>query len=229
MKKRQIAWIILYFAIVGGLLVIIGSWTYRVDPFFHFHKPKTDSYFYPLNNQRSQNDGIVRNFEYDGLITGTSMAENFKTSEAEKFFGGNFIKVPYSGGSYKEINDNLKVALSHNNNLNKIIRGLDMGKFFDKKDYMREDLGTYPLYLYDDNIFNDVQYIFNRDVIFSRVYPMIKENVEESFTGGITTFDTYSNWMDSCPFGRIELYPDGVTVKESAAKMEITEEEKTLF
>lgn len=55
---------------------------------------------------------------------------------------------------------------------------------------------------------------------------MIKENVEESFTGGITTFDAYSNWMDSCPFGRTILYPDGVIVKKIAAQVEITEEEK---
>lgn len=30
------------------------------------------------------------------------MTENFKTSEASAVFGYNFIKVPYSGGYYKD-------------------------------------------------------------------------------------------------------------------------------
>ena len=109
------------------------------------------------------------------------MAENFKTSEAERFFGGSFIKVAYSGGSYKEINDNLSTALSHNKDIGVIIRVLDMTRFIDDKDAMREDLGDFPEYLYDDNPFNDVQYILNRDVIFKRVYPMEVQVKEADF------------------------------------------------
>ena len=120
------------------------------------------------------------------------MAENFKTSEAERFFGGSFIKVAYSGGSYKEINDNLSTALSHNKDIGVIIRVLDMTRFIDDKDAMREDLGDFPEYLYDDNPFNDVQYILNRDVIFKRVYPMEVQVKEPDFQPGITDFDSYS-------------------------------------
>jgi len=226
MKKNSGIWIILFALFVVVILSVAGIWTYKVDPFFHFHKPDTDTYYYQLNNERSQNDGITKNFEYDGLITGTSMTQNFKTSEAEMLFGGHFIKVPYSGGTYKELNDNLKTALKKNSNLNIIIRGLDMAKFFDDKDQMREDLGAFPTYLYDDNIFNDVQYIFNRDVIFKRVYPMIKENDEDSFQGGITDFDSYSNWMKSYTFGRQRLFPDGITIGENAAPVHLTQMEK---
>ena len=43
------------------------------------------------------NDGISRNFEFDTLITGTSMAQNFKTSEAEALFGGKAVKETFSG------------------------------------------------------------------------------------------------------------------------------------
>lgn len=132
---------------------------YRIDPYMHYHKPDTEGYFYSLNNQRSQNDGITKHFEYDALITGTSMTENFKTSEMDALFACNSIKVPYSGGSYKEINDNLKVAVENNPNLKMVVRGLDMGRFLDDKDVMRYDLGTYPTYLYDSNPLNDVQYI----------------------------------------------------------------------
>ena len=98
-------------------LIFIALLAWEVDPYFHYHRPNIIKYSYELYNQRSQNDGITRHFEYEGIITGTSMTENFKTAEAEKIFGYNFVKVPYSGGTYKEINDNLKVAIEKNKKL----------------------------------------------------------------------------------------------------------------
>ena len=67
--------------------------------------------------QRTQNNGIVRNFDYDGLITGTSITENFKSSEMDNIFGTSSIKVPYKGGSFKEVGDNISVALENNEQL----------------------------------------------------------------------------------------------------------------
>ena len=223
MKWKSVWWIVGFTILASAALAVVAHRTVRVDPFFHYHPPLTDEYFYKLDNQRSMNNGIVRNFEYSGLITGTSMTENFKPSEAEALWGGRFIKVPFSGSTYKEINDNLIIALNHNPDLRVIIRGLDMGKFTDDKDEIRQDLGEYPLYLYDDNIFNDVQYIFNRNVVFSRVYPMTKENDAANFVGGITSFDDYSNWINRYKFGKDAVYPDGIKMAEIKPSVELTD------
>ncbi|MCR5090923.1 MAG: hypothetical protein K6C08_15600, partial [Oscillospiraceae bacterium] len=77
-------------------------------------------------------------------------------------------------------------------------------------------------YLYDDKVLNDVQYIFNRDVLFNRVYPMMTENDKPDFHGGITSFDTYSNWMKRVQFGHKALFPDGITTAEPLAPKELT-------
>ena len=143
-------WVIGYLSLVLACLIAIASVTIAIDPYMHFHAPNTDKYYYYLENQRSQNDGITRNFDYEGIITGTSMTENFKTSSAEDLFSVDFIKVSYSGGSYYEINSNLEVAAANNPNLKYVIRGLDLAMFFDEADRLRTDLGTYPLYLYDN-------------------------------------------------------------------------------
>ena len=203
-------------------LGLIAANIIHIDPFFHYHKPDTDKYFYSLNNQRSQNDGIVKHFDYTGLITGTSMAENFSNSEAENLWGCSFVKVPYSGGTYKEINGMIETALQYNPDLKYVIRGLDMDMFFVDKDRMRTDLGEYPTYLYDDDLLNDVHYLFNRDVFFSRVYPMMKARTETGFTPGITSFDQYSNWMNGKKFGKNVLFPNGVTFKKAANQDHIT-------
>lgn len=221
-------WLIGYLILVAGALTVVGAWVVKVDPFFHYHKPDTEAYYYNLNNQRSQNDGISRNFDYNALITGTSMTENFKTSELDTIFGTNSIKVPYAGASYKEINDNLIKALANNPNLKIIVRGLDLIKFVEDKDTLRQDMGEYPAYLYDKNIFNDVWYIFNRDVLFSRVYPMVIANENEGFEPGITSFDEYSNWMKGLPFGINTVCPNGITVQSVGEPIHLTDAEKSI-
>lgn len=222
-------WIVIVAIMLGG----IGYVVYRIDPFMHYHMPYTDKYFYVLDNQRSQNDGIVKHFDYDALITGSSMTENFKTSEMDAIFGVKSIKVPYSGGSYKEINDNLKNALSYNPNLKVIVRCLEMGRFFDRADDMRNDLGTYPTYLYDNNPFNDVNYLYNRDIVWDRVYRMILEKDRRKVEPGITSFDEYSRWQYDYEFGKNTVIPNGLNVNDTEIEttdiQHLSEEERNLI
>lgn len=224
MKSKT--WLLGWLILVLVMLCSIGNLVYKIDPYFHYHRPETETYFYTIDSQRSQNDGISKHFDYDALITGTSMTENFKTSEMDELFGCHSIKVPYSGGSYKEINDNLMVALKNNPNLKTIVRCLDMGMFLDEKDRMRHDLGTYPTYLYDDNPFNDIKYLFNKDVVFGRAYQMALENDDENFVPGITSFDDYSRWQYSYAFGIDKVCPDGLVVDASEEIVHLTDKEK---
>lgn len=226
MKSKK-AWITGYFIILMLILCIAGISVYDIDPFFHYHKPNIESYYYPLYNQRSQNDGISKHFEYDALITGTSMTENFKVSEMDSMFGTTSIKVPYAGATYKEINDNLKIALRNNSSLKAIIRCLDMGKFFQPSDAMEHELGEYPTYLYDSNPFNDAKYLFNRDVVFNRVYSMQKASRVEGFMPGITSFDDYSNWQANAIFGFKAGIPEEFAVLEKVNS--ITNENKVVI
>lgn len=224
-KKWLAAWLL----IVGIILGTAGFLVYKVDPFFHFRKPDTAHYYYALNNERSQNDGITKHFSYNALITGTSMTENFKTSEMDAIFGTKSIKVPYSGGSYKEINDNLKTALSCNPELKTIVRCLDLGMIVQDKDTMRLDLGTYPTYLYDDNPWNDVKYIFNRDVLWNRTCSMIAATWSDGFEAGITPFDTYAQWQSAYTFGIHTVLPDGLPAQEAADETGLTDEEREMI
>lgn len=221
-------WITGFLVIITIPLTVVAFWVVKVDPYFHYHKPCTSIYYYPLNNERSQNDGILRHFDYEGLLTGTSMTECFKTSEAEELFGCNFVKVPFSGATYKEINDNLEAALAYNRDLKIIIRGLDMNKFIEDKDAMRYDMGEYPTYLYNRNLLDDVKYVFNRDVN-ALVYSMTEENDSEGFEAGIDSFDSYVNWMSGYEFGVKEVFPGGVSaLNRSVAQSDLTEEEKEM-
>lgn len=95
-------WITITLILIVIVFILFASVTIYIDPFFHYHKPLRE-YHYPINNERYQNDGITRNFEYESIITGTSMTQNFKKSEADKIFGSNFIKVPFSGETVRKL------------------------------------------------------------------------------------------------------------------------------
>ncbi len=218
-------WLLCWLILVVSALFVFGRWVYVTDPYFHYHAPDTDRYLYPLNYQRGQNDGIIRHFEYDAVITGTSMTENFRTTEAEKLFGYRFIKIPFAGASYKEINDNLKTALKADPGLKLVIRALDMGKFMDAWDAMRYDPSEYPDYLYDSDPLNDVKYLLNREVVFGRSWPMM-ESAAAGGRAGITSFDRYSSWHDAFTFGIGTVAPDGFSAPHPAQEAHLTEEDK---
>ena len=172
------------------LMIFVSGTVIGIDPFFHYHKPLTFiNYFMVNNQQRYMNNGIVKNFDYNAVITGTSMTENFKSSQFDKLFMVNSVKVPFSGGSYKEINDNVEAALKNNKNIKYVLRGLDYGKI--NEDFEKMSYDAYPTYLYDNNLFNDYKYILNRGSFFQCLL-----NIFTSFSvdNKKIDFDKYSSW-----------------------------------
>lgn len=183
-------WSILCIALALILLLIVVGITAVIDPFFHYHAP-LESLEYPLDNQRYQNDGIVRHFEYDALITGTSMTENFKTTEFDALFGVNSVKVSYSGGSYPELFSNLQQAMKSNPDIKTVIFCIDEWFLFSGRNMILAD-GEYPTYLYDENLFNDVEYVLNKEVFCSDTLGVLDYTRKGNTT---TSFDEYGSWV----------------------------------
>ena len=222
-SKIHTIWIIITTILTIVSFGLFASVTVYIDPLFHYHKP-LQAYEYPLNNERYQNDGITRNFEYDSIITGTSMTENFKTSEANEIFDANFIKVPFSGGRYKEINDNLKRAYDAGKDIKYVIRCLDYSLLIQDKNAYREDT-DYPTYLYNDNVFDDVYYVLNKAILTNQTWAVIKYTEEGNKT---TTFDAYANWNGSYTFGA-ETVLSTYTLGEKAEDERILSENEAVM
>lgn len=194
MTKKKMSITALILTLV--LLLAFGGITAFLDPFFLYHGP-WDWQNYVLYNERYQNDGITRYFTYDAIITGTSMTENFMTSEFDALFDVQSVKVPFSGGSYKEIGDFVDRAIQRNSDLKLVIRGLDTNRLLTDKDDMR--YSSYPEYLYDDFIFNDVNYLFNKDIFVDDTCYLLQfmRSGQPS-----TSFDEYANWHKRYTFGK---------------------------
>lgn len=175
------------------LLVVI------TDPFFHYHRPLNK--YYPLTDERYQNDGIVKHFDYEAMICGTSLTQNFKTSEFEKLFGLPCIKTTFAGGSFKEVDQLVKTAKENNPDLKIVVRCLDTTKLSENKDTVAYE--GIPTYLYDKNPINDYEYIFNKEVVLKSFiiwYRTLSHNVTT------TTFDEYAEWGSYKPTGRDSVF-----------------------
>ncbi len=181
--------VLLVLSLCAGALV---AW---IDPFFHYHAPQTDRFFYTIDNERSMNDGIVKHFDYDAVVTGSSMVTNFRTSEIDALFGTHSVKITAAGASFYEISNLLRTAFQTHPDLKYVFRSIDRHLFFYAVNELRTDLGEYPSYLYDRNPFNDYKYLLNADVLFQRSLPMLLRTRQPGFVPGHTSFDDYSNTM----------------------------------
>lgn len=219
MRNRTKVWSIGIICICSICLLVSAMVICVIDPYFHYHKP-IDGIAYVINDARYQNDGIVRNFEYDAIITGTSTTQQFKSSELDDLFGVNSVKVSYSGGSHKEINDNLKRALESNSEIKLIVRGFDYYRLLDEKDVMR--YSDYPTYLYDNRIFNDVSYVLNKYVLLDAI-DIVKRTQNGSET---TTFDQYGRFEDNYQWGKAAVDATYIRAEKCDREYTLSEEDK---
>lgn len=196
MKAKN--WNLIVLLGTGVILLLIAVFTIIIDPFLHFHKP-LEGLEYPLKDERYQNDGIARWYEYDAIITGTSMTQNFKTSEFDERMGVVSIKTAYSGASFHELSRSIERALKYNPDVKIVLCSMDGTRIIYEAD--ADEYEGYPSYLYDNNPFNDVNYVLNKEVI-----PKTLAVLNYTRAGEKTpSMDEYGSWG----YGRV-YGPDAV-------------------
>lgn len=227
-------WFVRCLSAVILITIAITVVVWIIDPYFHFHKPFS-FVSYRLYNERYTNDGISRHFDYDTIITGTSMAQNFKPSEADVLFDVKSVKETFSGAGFWELSNNLERALERNDRLKTVIWSVDFNSLIREKDY--DVYGEYPEYLYDDNLFNDVSYIFNKTIWYEGVLPNLLMTVMGKERD---TFDEYSAWDKELGYDyvmsgydrweeRADMIPELTDEEKSMVKENITENMVRLF
>ncbi len=209
------------FFVIGAtviVLILFAGITAFIDPFLHYHDG-LDFLQYPLKDERYQNDGIARHYEYDSIITGTSMCQNFKCTEFDTLWGANSVKLTNSGASYHESNVNIRRALSHNDKVKYVLCSLD-GTRMNYGAYQDEYDG-YPEYLYDNNPFNDVEYLLNKEVV-----PKTLAVLNYTRAGNVTTSrDEYSSWNQYQTFGKEHVIASFSLLDETEEEYYLTEED----
>lgn len=188
--------IILLISTISSLILII-FYNYQKDSFYQYHLPKNESEIY-LDNELYQNGGMLKNYDYDCLVTGSSMVENFRKSWVDSNFQCQSLKAPFSGAYALDIANTLQLAFQKNIKL--VIFGLDINMLINNPQSTRFPL---PEYLYDNNIFNDVNYVLNKTVTINHVLKTPKEgNLETAYSWDVDSVifskeATIKDYMDN--------------------------------
>lgn len=160
MKSKK--WLALFFAIVLIGMACLAGFVALIDPFFHYHAPLR-FLEYPMGDERYQNDGIQRQWDYELMITGTSEAQNFNATTASRLWQKSAIKTCYSGASLHELGKSIRTAIGHNPKLSMVICSLDANNL--ERGAKEDSYTGYPEYLFDENPINDAAYLLNGEVI----------------------------------------------------------------
>lgn len=184
-------WSILLIGIYAAAMALIGGLVLVVDPYFHYHAP-IKGLSYSLENNFYINDGVSKRFPYSAMITGTSLTRSFRTEEADALFDRQFVRITYHGEGFKRINNNLEAALTANPDLKLVIRGVDTMWFIADENW--EGYDEYPEYLSDDIWWNDVYYLYNKEILWKAVASELARTVKgepadsfDEYTAGDTS------------------------------------------
>ena len=178
---------------VLALLVLVGAIVFAFDPFYHYHKPWFGLKAV-LNDKEYQCVGSLRNFDYDSLIVGSSVMENNDNSWFDEAFGVSSIKAIRSYGATADLCYLMDVAYE-DHDIRYVFYNIDPSSLYGDAVTTYESTGC-PMYLYDRNPFNDIQYLYNKDVLFEK----IPYEVANSFMGDYDENLSY-NWAKWKSFG----------------------------
>ncbi len=177
-KSFCIRTLILLMAVIGVVILF--------DPFYQYHKP-LPGLKAVLTDKEYQCVGTLRNFDYNALIVGSSVCENYNDHWFDSGFGCKTIKAIRSYGATADLCYLLDIAYE-NHDLKYVFYNIDPSSLSASTVPTYVSTGC-PMYLYDKNYFNDYRYTLNKDVLMEKIPYMLAH----SFTGDYDEGDSY-NW-----------------------------------
>jgi hypothetical protein len=194
--KRWTRWFILLSLLS---LVLVGLTVFTVDPLQHYRRA---TLYRPLwGNERYYDPGFVRHYDYDCVIIGSSMVQNFIPSEVSKKLSMKVLLAPLNGGTAYEECVLLSTAL-RTGKVKAVIWGLDMSSFDGGVRRLWHGAGNMPFYLYDDNPFNDYHYLLNIDVLLKDCANALAANLPRRRTNRALDIDSAHFWGNKFRFSR---------------------------
>ena len=168
------------------LLLAVIAVVVVFDPFYQYHKP-LPGLKAVLTDKEYQCIGTLRNFDYDALIVGSSVCENYNNGWFDTAFGCTSIKAIRSYGATADLCYLLDTAYEEHDP-KYVFYNIDPSSLSASTEPTYVSSGC-PMYLYDRNVFNDYPYFFNKDVLLEKIPYMLAF----SFIGDYDEGNSY-NW-----------------------------------
>lgn len=157
-KQFAIRLMIVLALLLGGF----AGFVYASDPYVYYHKEGIYKRTFVKNfNMRYQMAGLLRNLDYETVFVGTSMAHNFKEESINRMFETTSLNATISGSSAREQRRALELAIA-SKDINQVFWEINYDSLAGEPD--RID-ATFPDYLYDRNVLNDLPYLLSTDAL----------------------------------------------------------------
>ena len=175
------------------LLAALVAAVMLFDPFYQYHKP-LPGLKAVLTDKEYQCVGTLRNFDYNALIVGSSVCENYNNGWFDQGFDCRTIKAIRSYGATADLKTLLDIAYEEHS-LDYVFYNIDPSSLSADAEPTFVSTGC-PMYLYDRNHWNDYPYVLNKDVLMEKLPYMLAY----SFIGDYDEGDSY-NWAQWKYFG----------------------------
>lgn len=162
---------------LGGMALLV----YLVDPFFHYHEP-----WFGLkaveDEKEYQVPGILKNFEYDSVLAGSSVVMSMNTDTLDERFSCRTVKAVGGSAAAPLLDYYLDIAFE-NHEIKNVFYGLDVFSFYNDPDMqvVSDDVE----FLVNDNPLDDVEYLWNMDIIGTKIPDMIATSQDENYEEGL--------------------------------------------
>lgn len=175
-----------FFIRSAALLILIAGLVILFDPFYQYHKP-LPGLKAVLTDKEYQSVGSLRTFDYDSVIAGSSVAENNYNGWFDEGFDCKTIKAVRSYGATADLCYLLDIAFE-SHDLKYVFYSMDTSSL-DAEPVTTYEMTGCPMYLYDKNYLNDVEYVWNKSVLFEKIPYLLAQ----SFIGDYDENSSY-NW-----------------------------------
>jgi len=220
-KKQKKKWLIRLLVVMVAELVLVAGIVVVFDPFYQYHKPWFGMEAV-LNDRDNQVPGTLRNFEYDSVILGSSVSENFDSAYLDGLNGTETLKIIRASGSTADLLYYLEQAHEYQD-LKKVFWCLDLFALnADTQVTLTDD--SVPRYLHTKTALDDVTYLYNKEILFEKIPYMLACSMQGINTGG-HAYD-WSRGKDFSVEGAMRAYdrPD-VTPDEVIEQKDLPEQE----
>lgn len=170
--------------LLAGVVLFLGGaafLVYLIDPFFHYHEP-----WFGLKAVESEKEyqvpGMLENFEYDSVLAGSSVVMSINTDTLDERFSCETVKAVGGSASTPLLCYYLNLAFE-SREIKNVFYGLDVFAFYNNPDMrvLSEDVE----FLVNDNPFDDVEYLWNMDIIGREILDMIAKSCDEDYSEGL--------------------------------------------
>lgn len=201
--------------IIGGLLLLVlcAGMVVLFDPFFQYHKP-LPGLKAVLTDKEYQCVGSLKTFDYDSVIAGSSVSENYNNRWFDEGFDCTSIKAIRSYGATADLCYFLDIAFKEHD-LKYVFYNLDPSALSADPVTTYESTGC-PMYLYDDNYLNDIEYLLNKDVLFEKIPYMIANSLIGDYDEGNSY--NWAQWKEFNSDMILGLYIRKRTINEMKAE-----------